>query len=75
MGQDRSHVHLPLSEDASAKTIVRAVIDLAHSLDLRVVAEGDTPGELQFLQKAGRDLAQGFLCPSQMGPVLAFRGS
>ena len=46
---------------------MRAVIDLAHNLDIRVVAEGwSNTGQLQFLQKAGCDLAQGFLLSKPM---------
>ena len=42
--------------------ITRTIIELAHSLDLRVVAEGvETQAQLAFLKAAGCDQIQGYL--------------
>ena len=57
---DRVFIHEIVSrpEDAS---IVRAIVLLAHSLRLKVVAEGvETPAQLDFLRTAGCDEYQGY---------------
>ena len=56
---DRSFVRdLDCEVDAS---IVQAIISLAHSLKLKVVAEGvETPDQLKFLRSLGCDQYQGF---------------
>jgi diguanylate cyclase (GGDEF)-like protein len=49
------------SSERSMK-FIRALIDLAHALDLSVVAEGmETPAVLEFLRDAGCDEGQGHL--------------
>ena len=58
---DRSFV-AGLPADASDAGIVRAVMQLAQALQLRVVAEGvETPAQRQFLRDVGCDEYQGFL--------------
>jgi EAL domain-containing protein (putative c-di-GMP-specific phosphodiesterase class I) len=50
-----------LLEDARTATIVSATIDMAHRLDLRVVAEGvETEEQLAWLAEHGCDLIQGY---------------
>jgi predicted signal transduction protein with EAL and GGDEF domain/FixJ family two-component response regulator len=58
---DRSFV-ADLSDDPDDAAIVRAIIALGHSLDLKIVAEGvTTQAQLQFLQAESCDAIQGFL--------------
>ena len=82
---DRSFISsLDTSEDDSA--ITRAIIVMAHSLDLKVVAEGvEKPSHLQFLRDNACDEVQGyfiskplpatefsqFSCQSRLNPHLA----
>ncbi|MEA2932690.1 MAG: diguanylate cyclase [Actinomycetota bacterium] len=50
------------SHDDRAVAIIRSTIDLAHSLDLRIVAEGvETDENLALIAGMGCDIAQGFL--------------
>ena len=59
---DRSFVRdLPTS--TTDESIVRAIISLAHSVSLQVVAEGvETEEQLNFIRALGCDLWQGFYC-------------
>jgi EAL domain-containing protein (putative c-di-GMP-specific phosphodiesterase class I) len=58
---DRSFVK-DLPRDAEDAAITKAIIGMAHSLRLAVVAEGvETPEQLAFLRQHGCDDVQGFL--------------
>jgi diguanylate cyclase (GGDEF)-like protein len=75
---DRSFVH-DVPGDADDVSIVRAVIALAHSLRMQVVAEGvENEAQLEFLRAEGCDEIQGYLVsrpvpPEQIPEFLAAR--
>jgi diguanylate cyclase (GGDEF)-like protein len=57
---DRSIVR-EVDSDPAAERVARAVVGLAHSLDMRVVAEGvDSESQAQTLRRLGCDELQGF---------------
>jgi len=70
---DRSFVK-GLDEDDSSEAIVRAIISLAGSLKLRVVAEGvERSAQLARLDQLGCDAFQGYLCsPARPAAQLDF---
>jgi EAL domain-containing protein (putative c-di-GMP-specific phosphodiesterase class I) len=50
-----------LDGDQGSHTLLRATIDLAHALGLKVVAEGvEKQSALDVLERLGCDLAQGY---------------
>jgi EAL domain-containing protein (putative c-di-GMP-specific phosphodiesterase class I) len=57
---DRSFINEVMSRPDDA-SIVRAIVSLAHSLRLKVVAEGvESPAQLAFLKTIGCDQYQGY---------------
>ena len=58
---DQSFIH-DLATSSDDQAIVTAIIQMAHSLGMVVIAEGvETPEQLTFLREKGCDLAQGYL--------------
>jgi diguanylate cyclase (GGDEF)-like protein len=59
---DRSFIREVVTSRDDAE-IVRAIVSLAHSLHLKVIAEGvETAEQLTFLRSLGCDQYQGYLC-------------
>jgi diguanylate cyclase (GGDEF)-like protein len=68
---DRSFV-ADIGTDTDDEDIVRAIIALGHSLELKIVAEGvETSAQLQFLQAESCDAIQGYLMSAAV-PAEAF---
>lgn len=65
---DRSFVN-DIHEDMNDAAITKTIIGLAHSMQLRVVAEGvETEHQAEWLRQRGCDQAQGFLYAKPMSP-------
>lgn len=63
---DQSFIH-DLADDSGARAIISGVIDLAHGIGLRVVAEGvETAAQSAILASKGCELLQGFLIAKPM---------
>lgn len=68
---DRSFIVELDGASSSGISFVRAIIDLAHSLKLRVIAEGvDTPAKVETLAALGCDVVQGYLLHRPAEPAV-----
>jgi len=66
---DRSFVGA-MGSDRMGTSIVQAIIALAHSLDMRVVAEGvENKAQLSKLTSLGCDYAQGYQFAKPLSPA------
>jgi diguanylate cyclase (GGDEF)-like protein len=66
---DRSFIREIVTSRDDAQ-IVRAIVSLAHSLHLKVIAEGvETAEQLTFLRSLGCDQYQGYLCSPPLPPA------
>jgi diguanylate cyclase (GGDEF)-like protein len=69
---DRSFIKDLQDSPTDTTTLVRGIINLAHDLDLRVVAEGvESERQLSLLRSMGCDINQGFFLHRPMGPAAA----
>lgn len=69
---DRSFVN-SMEENEQNAVIIRSVLDLAHNLNMRVVAEGiETVSQLKLLRDWGCDYAQGFFFSKPLGATDLF---
>ncbi|MFB9279560.1 EAL domain-containing protein [Cohnella cellulosilytica] len=63
---DRSFVR-ELTSDAKSAVLTKTIIDMAHGLDLRVIAEGvETAEQLESLRAMNCDIVQGFMIDPPM---------
>ena len=58
------------TESATSQALVRAIIAMAHSLSLKVIAEGvETPEQLACLKELDCDVIQGYLISRPLPPA------
>ncbi|MDO8705522.1 MAG: EAL domain-containing protein [Sulfuricaulis sp.] len=66
---DRSFVN-DINQDRYGAGIVRAIIVMAHTLGIKVIAEGvETNEQLEFLREQGCDITQGYFCSEPLATV------
>jgi len=72
---DRSFV-AGLGEDAEDSAIVRMIVELAHTLGMRIIAEGvESEEQAEQLREMGCDLGQGYYFAEPLPPEEAFEFS
>lgn len=65
---DKSFIH-QLTTDESDRKIVKAIVDLAHTFDLKIVAEGiEDEATYRILRGFGCETAQGYLVSRPLAP-------
>jgi diguanylate cyclase (GGDEF)-like protein/PAS domain S-box-containing protein len=65
---DKTFVH-GIESEKKDRALIRAIVVMAHALGIKVIAEGvETPGQRNFLAKAGCDYAQGFMFCGPLPP-------
>jgi EAL domain-containing protein (putative c-di-GMP-specific phosphodiesterase class I) len=69
---DRSFI-MNMSSDRESREIVRLIVMLAHSVDLKVVAEGtETQDQIEELKRLGCEMAQGYFYSPPVSAQSAF---
>jgi len=62
----------PLGSSGKADRFFKAIVDLAHTIDLRAVAEGvETQAQWQQIASSGCDFVQGWLISKALEPTAA----
>jgi diguanylate cyclase (GGDEF)-like protein/PAS domain S-box-containing protein len=65
---DRDFIKHILNEDAE-ESMFKSIVDMAHDLDLMVIAEGvETEEQFRFVKKNGCDMAQGYYLGRPVSP-------
>lgn len=65
---DKSFIR-ELTTDSKSAVLTKAIIDMAHGMELRVIAEGvETPEQLATLRTMNCDIVQGFLVDPALSP-------
>lgn len=64
---DHDFLSRSAAQDKNAACILKSIVDMAHTLDIRVVSEGiETPEQLEMLKSIHCEIGQGFLFAKPM---------